>query len=137
MLHHSLYRIVRLAELSKLPFMKYALMYLMAILYIAAGIYHFIKPRMYCKIIPPWLPNPLTLVYFTGVLEIVLGVLLIPAATRNLAAWGLVVLLILIFPANIQMTINYRRRRHPAFWLTVLRLPLQLLLIYWAWTYIA
>lgn len=68
-------------------------------------------------------------------LEIVFGVLLLFKNTRNMAAWGLVVLLILIFPANIQMTINYTKENHPLLWLSYLRLPLQALLIWWALIY--
>jgi len=52
-----------------------------------------------------------------------------------MAAWALIALLILIFPANIQMMLIYRKKDHPYFWATVARLPLQLLLIYWAWCY--
>lgn len=115
--------------------MKDWLLYGMAVLYVAAGIYHFVRPKIYVKIVPPWLPSPLMLVYISGVIEIVLGLLLLPESTRSFAAWGIILLLIAIFPANIQMLSNYRRRHHPQTWVTVLRLPLQLALIYWAWLY--
>jgi uncharacterized membrane protein len=115
--------------------MKFILIYIMGILYIAAGIYHFVRPQGYVKIMPPWISWHLPLVYISGVCEILLGVLLIPESTRSMAAWGIIALLIAVFPANIQMTINYFHYNNPMKWLTVARLPLQLVLIWWAWLY--
>lgn len=85
---------------------------------------------------PPWLSRPLFLVYLSGFFEIALGLLLLPLLTRSLAAWGIILLLIAVFPANIQMMIMYARRKHRLTWITVVRLPLQLLLIWWAWQYV-
>lgn len=107
----------------------------MAAAYIASGLNHFFNPKIYLKIMPPWLPWPQFLVAFTGVLEILLGLLLIPELTRRPAAWGLIILLILIFPANVQMMLNYWRAGNPYTWIAVLRLPVQALLIWWAWMY--
>jgi uncharacterized membrane protein len=75
------------------------------------------------------------IVYASGIIEIVLAVLLLQTATRVYAAWGIVIFLILIFPANIQMMINFYRKRNPYLWITILRLPLQPVLIWWAWLY--
>ncbi len=107
----------------------------MAALYVGAGINHFIHPGPYEKIIPHQLPAPGLLVYVSGIFEIVLGILLIPITTRKVAAWGIIVLLIAVFPANIQMMINYRNESNPHLWIAVVRLPLQVLLIYWAYMY--
>lgn len=107
----------------------------MAVLYIAAGIYHFIRPVFYKKIMPHWLPYHLPLIYISGLAEIALGTLLFFDGARIIAAWGIIVLLIAVFPANIQMMLNYKQRNHPYTWLTILRLPLQLLLMWWAWSY--
>jgi uncharacterized membrane protein len=115
--------------------MKLIFLYTMAVLYIAAGISHFVNQRFYKKIMPPWLPWHKELVYISGVLEIILGLLLFPESTRVIASWAIIGLLVSVFPANIQMMLNYRRKQHPYFWLTVLRLPLQLVLIYWAWQF--
>ena len=84
---------------------------------------------------PPWLPWHAQLVFISGVAEIVLGLLLIPLATRTWAAWGIIALLIAVFPANIQMAINYWNKQSPYLWIALVRLPLQFLLIYWAWIY--
>lgn len=107
----------------------------MALLYIAAGINHFVNTNMYVSIMPPWLPQTMMLVYVSGVFEILFGLLLIPSSTRTFAAWGIILLLIAVFPANIQMSVNYYRSQHPYFWLTILRLPLQFVLIWWAYLY--
>lgn len=115
--------------------MKLILLYLMALLYVAAGVYHFVRPKFYMKIMPPWLPWHLELVYVSGAIEIILGLLLLPVATRSLAAWGIIILLIAVFPANIQMAINYWHKNNPYLWIAILRLPLQFLLIWWAWQY--
>ena len=84
---------------------------------------------------PAFLPAPLFLVYLSGFLEIVFGGLLLPEATRPWAAWGIILLLILIFPANIQMALNYWQALHPYKWLAIARLPLQIFLIWWAYTF--
>ncbi|MEO5681048.1 MAG: DoxX family protein [Chitinophagaceae bacterium] len=115
--------------------MKLAGLYIMSLLYIAAGIWHFMRPRSYMKIMPPWLPWHLQLVYLSGAAEILLGILLVPESTRVMAAWGIIALLIAVFPANIQMTINYFHYNNPMKWITVARLPLQIVLIWLAWTY--
>jgi uncharacterized membrane protein len=115
--------------------MKLIFVYIMGLLYIIAGIFHFIKPQGYLRIVPPWLPAHLQLVYISGVCEIILGLLLFPVSTRSFAAWGIIALLIAVFPANIQMTITYFHYNNPMKWLTVARLPLQAVLIWWAWMY--
>ncbi len=107
----------------------------MGFLYILAGINHFWHPTFYLKIMPHFLPAHKMLNYITGALEIIFGGLLLVKATRNFAAWGLIVLLILIFPANIQMAVDYCKEDNPSMWLAYLRLPLQLILIWWVFIY--
>ena len=107
---------------------------LLSFLFIAAGIYHFVNPALYKKITPPWVPYPSLVVLISGVAEIVLGLLLLFETTRVYSAWGLILLLILVFPANIYMAVSGKFKRIPL-WIRVLRLPLQFLLIWWAWLY--
>jgi len=108
---------------------------LMTLLYVAAGVNHFWHPATYLGIMPPWLPLPELLVIISGLAEIVLGLLLLPVRRRAFAAWGIIVLLIAVFPANIQMAINWHREGHAKEWIAWARLPLQAVLIYWAWLY--
>jgi uncharacterized membrane protein len=115
--------------------MKKVLLYVMALFYTVAGINHFLHPQNYMQIMPPFLPYPLALVYISGICEALFGLLLIPAGTRRVAAWLIIALLLAVFPANIQMMLNYRQSHNPLFWITILRLPLQVLLIWWAHLY--
>lgn len=115
--------------------MKIFLLYIMSVFYIAAGIYHFIRPGMYIKIMPPWLPGHAQLVFISGCCEIILALLLLSEVTRPAAAWGIIILLIAVYPANIQMLINFLQSNSPYTWVAAIRLPLQFLLIWWAWLY--
>ena len=115
--------------------MKIALLYLMALIYIAAGIYHFVNPKLYLKIMPTYLPYHLQLIYLSGVIEIGLGILLIPEGTRSIAAWLIIAMLIAIFPANIQMAVTFWQKNSSSLWIAIARLPLQGVLIWWAWLY--
>jgi len=107
----------------------------MAFALVAAGIYHFVNPKMYKRIMPPWIPFHYQLIAISGLIEIILGLLLLLPATRTIAAWGIIVFLLAVFPANIQMAINFRQRNNPYLWVALLRLPLQFALMYWAWQY--
>lgn len=69
----------------------------------SSGVLHFVKPENYLRIVPPSLPAPLALVLLSGAAEIVLGVALLFPRRRPLAAWGIVALLVAVFPANVYM----------------------------------
>ncbi len=97
-----------------------------AVLYVSAGVMHFLFPAGYAKIIPPFFPAPLMLVYISGVAEIAGGLGLVIRKWQRMAAWGLVALLIAVFPANI-----YMASQSPQLWILWARLPLQFLLIWW------
>jgi uncharacterized membrane protein len=115
--------------------LKIILKYLLCVFFVLAGLNHFINPAFYLKSMPPYLPWHLFLVYFSGFFEVALGVLLLIPAITRIAAWGLIALLIAVFPANIQMAINpqlYSDINPLALWL---RLPLQAVFIAWAYWY--
>ena len=108
-------------------------MFLAAAFYVFAGVQHFRDPEFYLKIIPPKLPLREVAVYLSGVAEIAGGLGLLVPALRRAAAWGLVALLIVVFPANVYMAIYNIQATSwtvPS-WLLWLRLPLQALLIWW------
>ncbi len=109
-------------------------LYIQAVIYIAAGINHFINPKNYLAIMPPYIPDHNLMVTLSGIAEVVLGVGLLVPATRSVSAWGLILLLIAVFPANIHMALSSRFRKFPA-WLRWARLPLQGVLIWWAYQY--
>ena len=84
---------------------------------------------------PPYIPWHMQLIYASGIAETLLGILLLPRVTRRIAAWGIILLLIAVFPANINMMLNYWDEKNPGLWITILRLPLQILLIWWAYIF--
>ncbi|RYY55836.1 MAG: DoxX family protein [Chitinophagaceae bacterium] len=110
-------------------------LYLMALLYLLAGLNHFRNTRMYERIMPPAIPWHRFFVYLTGVWEMIAAVLLLVTRTRAFAAWSIILLLVLVFPANVQMARDFKRKKNKYYWLAVLRLPLQVLLVWWAWQY--
>jgi uncharacterized membrane protein len=110
-----------------------AMKILMALLFIALGINHFYNPDIYLRIMPPYLPWPMFLQYLAGFFEFVLGVLLLFPKYTRLAAWGLIALLIAVYPANIHMAVNSHLYPDLPVWFHWVRLPLQFVLIAWAW----
>lgn len=109
----------------------------MGAFYIAAGLNHFANPHFYMPIMPPWVPRPLLAQYLAGVCEVLLGAGVLFTETRSIAAWGLILLLVAIFPANVYMLQQKRagRFRKIPKWSLWLRLPVQAVLIAWAWLY--
>ncbi|MCD0468921.1 DoxX family membrane protein [Flavobacterium sp. JAS] len=110
-------------------------LYLMAFLYIVAGLNHFRKPAMYIKIIPPVFKNPKLINILSGAAELIFGILLLFHPTTNLAAWGIIALLIAVFPANLYMFQNKKASFGLPKWILFVRLPLQIVLIFWAYQY--
>ncbi len=96
------------------------------------GILHFATPEPFVRIVPAVLPAPLLLVYFSGACEIAFGLGLLIAKLRGPAAWGLILLFVAVFPANINMAINHLQL-DPANpmpqWVAWARLPFQFLFI--------
>lgn len=106
--------------------------YLLAMFMIVAGIMHFATPAFFLKIMPPYMPLHTELVLVSGVFEVLLGILLLVPQTSRRAAWGIVALLIAVFPANLYLY------QHQDILLAspiihLLRLPLQGVFILWAY----
>ncbi len=114
--------------------MKQFLMYPMAAFYVYTGVMHFAKPKPFLRIVPPYLPAHDLLVALSGVAEIAVGIGLLIPATRVWAAWGLVALLIAVFPANAYMAYGEKFTAISP-WIRWGRLPLQAVLIWWAYQY--
>lgn len=105
---------------------------LLAAVFVGAGVLHFVKPRLFEAIVPPSLPSPRALVLLSGAAEILGGVGLLIAPLRPWAGWGLAVLLVAVFPANLHMARESERfRRLAPRWVLLARLPLQAVLIAW------
>ena len=108
--------------------------YFIGVLFLAAGALHFKNPAMYEAIVPPFLPKARELVFISGFFEMLGGLGVILPLTRKPAGWGLIALLLAIFPANVYMALDREKfgSLAPAA-LLYGRLPLQFLLIYWVW----
>ena len=102
--------------------------------YIFAGVNHFWHPDFYLKMLVGFLPYPEALNIISGAAEILIGIGVMIPQTRRISAWALIALLIAIFPANINMAVHHSEFNLPAFGL-YLRLPIQFLLIWWAYVY--
>ena len=107
---------------------------IMSLFYIVAGINHFINPDWFVRIVPPILPFKAALVYVSGVFEIVLGSLLIFPRTRFIAGWGLILLLLAVYPANIYVALSNGKAMNITPMMAWGRLPFQFVVIglaYW------
>jgi uncharacterized membrane protein len=112
---------------------KIALRVVLALFFVAAGVNHFLNPVFYRRMMPAYVPFHVFFVQISGVAEIALGLLLLIPPLSAVAAWGLILLLIAVFPANLQMALHpetFPELRPAALWL---RLPLQAVLIAWAY----
>ena len=110
----------------------------MVYFYVNVGIKHFTDPSWFLAIIPPYLSEiGLELVYISGFFEVLLGVMLFFKKTRKIASYGLIILLIAVYPANIYLAFNQKPQELigiSAFAASWIRLPIQFILIglaYW------
>ena len=110
--------------------------YLCGAFYVIAGVRHFTHEHFYLKMMPPFVPAHRPMVWASGVAEIALGIGLCFGLTQVYAAWGLVALLVAVFPANVYMLqVAPERFSKIPRWILIMRLPLQGVLIAWAWLY--
>jgi len=113
---------------------KYFSLIVMGVFYISIGISHFTSPIWYVQIVPPYLPYKLELVYISGLFEILFGGMLFFRKTRFLAGWGLILLLIAVYPANIYLAQTNGAAMNTTPLIAWGRLPVQFIFIglaYW------
>ncbi len=106
-----------------------------SVLYVAGGVNHFWHSRFYTNIMPPHYSHPLGLVQVSGAAEILGGVGLLLPATRRVSAWGIIAMLLVYYDVHIYMVRNPGRFAPVPEWALWVRLPLQLVLMYWAYVY--
>ena len=127
---------------ERLSRLKRPLLYVMGPMYVLAGVMHFVAPAAFERVVPPQFPRPRELVYLSGIAEIALGAGVLHPETREVSAWGLVALLVAVFPANVHIARedmpaelapeDLEAAARAAGWL---RLPFQAVLVAWAWWY--
>ena len=114
--------------------LKQLSLWLVGIAFIIAGANHFLNTHFYVAMMPPYLPYHLELVTISGVFEILGGIGFLIPRVRQWAGWGLILLLIAVFPANVHMAINPEQFADVApAWALYLRLPLQFIAIAWVY----
>ena len=108
---------------------------LIAALFLVSAVLHFVMPLPYERIVPQWLPNAPLIVQLSGIAEFAGAMGVLWRRTRRAAGWGLILLLVFVFPANVEMLRQARVAEAALSWQAVLwlRLPLQGALIWWVW----
>ena len=105
--------------------------YLVGLLFILAGFNHFINSGFYVNIMPPYIPRHLTMVYLSGIFEVIGGISVLVPPLRRVAGWGLVALLIAVFPVHLHMIMHPSEYPLIPYAVLVARIPLQFILIAW------
>ena len=116
------------------PILEFASIIIMSVFYVGIGIKHFTIPFWFIKIVPPILPYKLSLVYISGFFEVLFGLLLLFPVMRYVAGWGLILLLIAVFPANIYLALTNGAALNTTPLIAWGRLPFQFVFIaiaYW------
>jgi uncharacterized membrane protein len=111
-------------------------LYIMAAMYVLAGTMHFIKPKMYMRVMPSYLPNHKTLVYLSGIAEILLGVGLCIPILKAISIYGIIAMLAVFLLVHFYMLSGEKASAGVPKWILLLRIPLQFGLMYWAWIYL-
>ena len=127
--------LMRLIRLLKLPssWVHLVLLIALSLLFINIGIDHFVNPDFYRNIMPAYLPMHTEAIYISGFFEILGGVAILFPKLRSMAGWGLVLLLIVVFPVNIHMAVNPNLFPDIPLSFLYLRLVLQFIIIYWTY----
>jgi len=104
--------------------------WLIGIFFMVAGVFHFVRPATYLAMMPPWLPQPGLLVAVSGLAEFAGGLGVLLGRFRRMAAWGLIALLVAVFPANLQVALHGWPGTDFPRWVLWIRLPFQALLVW-------
>lgn len=105
-----------------------------ALLFLSAGLLHFVRPQPFLRVVPPWVRSPQRAVDLSGAAEIAGGLGLLLPQTRRAASLGLVALLLAVWPVHVEMLRQPERFRPIPRWALWLRLLMQPALIWWVWT---
>ena len=124
------------SSLMKLPtgWWKNIVLFGLAAFFINVGVDHFVNPEFYLSIMPPAFPLHLEAVYISGFFEVLGGVGVLIPRLRKIAGWGLVALLVAVYPANIYMAITPEAFPEVSVELLYVRLAFQFLFFYWAFS---
>ncbi|WP_273273629.1 hypothetical protein [Maribacter polysiphoniae] len=111
-------------------------LFIMASMYIIAGIMHFIRPKVYLRIMPRYLPWPKLLVGLSGLAEILLGLGLCFTFSKEYCLYGILTMLVVFLWVHFYMLSSQKASAGIPKWILMLRIPLQFVLMYWAYGYL-
>lgn len=111
-------------------------LYVMAAVYVFAGLMHFIKPKVYLRIMPKYFPNHKALVFWSGVAEVLLGVGLCIPILKDISIYGIILMLAVFLMVHFYMLSGKKASAGVPKWILILRIPLQFGLMYWAYMYL-
>ena len=109
--------------------------YVLGLLFIIAGANHFRTPKIYERIMPPYIPSPKFMVQLSGITEMLAGFILLNYKTSHIGAWMIIAQLVIFFSVHFFMLQNENASMKLPKWVLILRIPLQFGLIYWAYLY--
>jgi len=107
-------------------------LYIMAIVYIFAGLMHFIKPKLYMRVMPSYIPNHKAMVFWSGVAEVLLGIGLCIPVLKVISIYGIILMLSVFLMVHLYMLSGEKASAGIPKWILILRIPLQFGLMYWA-----
>lgn len=110
-------------------------LYVMGIIYSVLGIVHFTHTGFYRPLMPKFLPAPTFLIYASGIAEIVLGIGVFFPTIKAYSLWGIIAMLVVFLLVHINMLFP-GNRLGVSLWILILRIPIQFVLIYWAYQYL-
>ncbi|QXP61465.1 hypothetical protein [Olleya sp. HaHaR_3_96] len=111
-------------------------LYIMSALYVFSGMIHFIQPKIYLRVMPLYLPNHKLLVLLSGITEVTLGISLCIPILKNVAIYSIIVMLIVFLLVHYHMLSSKKASLGLPMWILLLRIPLQFILVYWAYYYL-
>ncbi|MDY8137883.1 MauE/DoxX family redox-associated membrane protein [Aquimarina sp. 2201CG5-10] len=111
-------------------------LYILSAIFCIAGVFHFIRPKAFMRIMPLYLPNHKLLVYLSGLVEIIVGIGVLFNYTRAFSIWAIIIMLFLFFPVHVHMLVNKKASLNLHKSILIFRLLFQFVLIYWAYQYL-
>ena len=111
-------------------------LYFMALIYIVAGINHFINPKIYLRIMPKYLPYHKVLIDLSGLFEIALGISVCIPFLKNASIYGIITMLVVFLLVHVYMLSGKKASAGIPLWILIIRIPIQFGLMYWAYWYL-
>ena len=111
-------------------------LYIMAVMYITAGIMHFARPKIYLRILPRYIPSPKLMVALSGLVEILVGLGLCFSFSKVYSVYLIIAMLTVFLLVHFYMLSNEKAGAGMPRWILILRIPIQFVLIYWAYSYL-